>query len=89
MIKTDYGSLLKEMRLRAGFTQEKLAAVLHRTKSCISKFEKGDKLPDIATFVAWAYATGETERAALVVFGVELINNAQHFVSMMFTFWLV
>lgn len=52
-----YGALLRAIRKRAGLSQEKLAEKLNRTKSCISKFENNNKMPDMHTFLEWIKKT--------------------------------
>ena len=44
---SDVGTIIKEHRIRAGFTQNDLAAVLHVTDKAISKWERGICLPDV------------------------------------------
>ena len=44
---SDVGNIIKEHRIRAGFTQNDLAAVLHVTDKAISKWERGICLPDV------------------------------------------
>ena len=41
------GRLIKECRIRAGYTQVSLAEVLHVTDKAISKWERGICLPDV------------------------------------------
>ncbi|MFP3393270.1 helix-turn-helix domain-containing protein [Brevibacillus sp. SIMBA_040] len=89
MFLTDYATLMKKMRIRAGLTQEQLAALLNRTKSCICKFEKGDKLPDIHTFMSWVRATDATEVAVAVLCGVDTTSIIQQVMGMLFTLWLI
>ena len=44
---SDVGNIIKEHRVRAGFTQNALAAALHVTDKAISKWERGICLPDV------------------------------------------
>ncbi|WP_400162884.1 multiprotein-bridging factor 1 family protein [Brevibacillus sp. TJ4] len=85
----DYGPLLKTMRVRAGLSQDQLAEKLHRTGSCISKFESGKKVPDMNTFMAWVHATGTMEVAVAVLCGMDGISIMQQLLGMMFAFWLI
>ncbi|MFD2614470.1 helix-turn-helix domain-containing protein [Paenibacillus gansuensis] len=74
------GALLKTFRERAGISQEKLAALLHRTQSCISKFEKNQKVLDIQTFVNWTKVTGNAEAGIAFLYGVDpasIIDSVQ------------
>lgn len=84
-----YGALLKTMRNRAGLTQDELADRLHRTGSCISKFESDKKKLDLDTFMAWVNATGTTEVAVAVLCGMDGISIMQQVMGMMFSFWLL
>ena len=42
------GKIIKELRIKAGFTQKALAEALHITDKAVSKWERGLCLPDIA-----------------------------------------
>lgn len=66
------GLLLQKCRQKAGLTQEQLAMKLNRSQSCISKFEKGHKLPDIFTIMDWARVTATQEAIALFVAGTDV-----------------
>lgn len=44
---SNVGNIIKEHRIRAGFTQNTLAAALHVTDKAISKWERGICLPDV------------------------------------------
>jgi transcriptional regulator with XRE-family HTH domain len=52
-MRLNFGSILHACRTRAGISQERLAELLNKSRSCISKYEQGHKLPDIQTFLAW------------------------------------
>jgi len=65
------GTLLKACRERAGISQEKLAGLLHRTQSCISKLEKDKKVLDISTFVNWTKFTDNMEVGIAFLYGVD------------------
>lgn len=84
----EYGQMLREMRIRAGLTQEELAHELNRTKSCVSKYERGWKLPDIETFRNWVRITKESRYAVVQLFGAELIMQISNFTSTGFMFML-
>lgn len=43
------GDLLREARLRAGLTQDELAARAETARSQISRYERGDVLPSLET----------------------------------------
>lgn len=65
------GKLLKYIRVRAGFSQETMASLLHRTQSCISKIESGRMKVDIETFVQWTRLTNSTEVGIAFLYGVD------------------
>ncbi len=46
MVET--GKIIKELRIKAGFTQKALAEALHITDKAVSKWERGLCLPDVA-----------------------------------------
>ncbi len=48
MVET--GKIIKELRIKAGFTQKALAESLHITDKAVSKWERGLCLPDVALF---------------------------------------
>ncbi|MEQ9484946.1 helix-turn-helix domain-containing protein [Coleofasciculus sp. F4-SAH-05] len=50
--------LLREVRERAGLTQEQLAECLETTQSIISKCERGERRLDIVELRAWCQAIG-------------------------------
>ncbi len=43
----DFGERLKNYRIKRGLSQENLATSLHKNKSTISRYEKGELLPDV------------------------------------------
>lgn len=51
------GAILRAARERKGLSQEKLAEKLHRSRSCISKFETNQKTIDVPTFIFWMNTT--------------------------------
>ncbi|MFM6193242.1 MAG: helix-turn-helix domain-containing protein [Planktothrix sp.] len=50
--------LLREVRERAGVTQEQIAERLETTQSIISKCERGERRLDIIELKAWCQALG-------------------------------
>ncbi|MED3687315.1 helix-turn-helix transcriptional regulator [Peribacillus butanolivorans] len=69
-----FGSVLQACRERAGLSQEELAHQLNRTQSCVSKFEKDRKVPDIGTFMQWVQVTNAPEVAVAYLYGMDGIN---------------
>lgn len=78
----DYGKILKGFRETAGFTQQELADLLNRSRSCISKFESNRKLTDIATFREWAQITNSEIQAAAILFGTDIFANVTQVLSL-------
>jgi len=65
------GNLLKACRERAGMSQVKLALLLNRTQSSISKLEKDHNPVDIDTFRDWTKATNQIEVGIAFLYGVD------------------
>lgn len=65
------GKLLKAFRERAGYSQETMAALLHRTQSCISKIEQDKRVLDVDTFIKWTRFTNCTEAGIAFLYGVD------------------
>ncbi|MBD8037126.1 helix-turn-helix transcriptional regulator [Solibacillus sp. A46] len=78
----DYGKILKGFRETAGFTQQELADLLNRSRSCISKFESNRKLTDIATFREWVKVTNCEFQAMVVLFGTDIFANVSQALSL-------
>lgn len=78
----DYGQILKGFREAAGYTQQELADLLNRSRSCISKFESNRKLMDIETFKNWAQVTNSEIQAAAVLFGTDIFANVTQVLSL-------
>ena len=78
----DYGQILKGFREAAGYTQQELADMLNRSRSCISKFESNRKLMDIETFKNWAQVTNSEIQAAAVLFGTDIFANMTQVLSL-------
>lgn len=78
----DYGKALKGFRESAGFTQQQMADLLNRSRSCISKFESNRKLMDISTFKHWAQVTNSEVQAAAILFGTEIFSQATQVLSL-------
>lgn len=71
------GPLLKACREKAGLSQEELAERLNRSQSCISRIEKGRKVPDINTFMSWINCTNAPEVAIAWIYGMDGITILQ------------
>ncbi|MGN7403503.1 helix-turn-helix domain-containing protein [Cytobacillus praedii] len=80
-----FGAILKNCRERAGLTQEQLAEMLHRSRSCISKIEADKKTLDAATLIRWGDATSAKEVVCAIVYGIDpnlIMQHMQTFLSL-------
>ena len=53
-MKTQFGNILLRRRKELGFTQEYIAKALHLSAQAISKWERGETMPDILLLPALA-----------------------------------
>lgn len=86
-----YGAILKALRVRANLTQQELADKLHRSRSCISKYEKETKTIDMPTFMQWIQITDGQVAAAAMMFGMDalsIINQLLPFIGGGFIWWM-
>ncbi|MGN7043009.1 helix-turn-helix domain-containing protein, partial [Bacillus safensis] len=65
------GVVLRKARVQAGISQEKLAEMLSRSRSCISKIENDQKMLDVPTYVRWMEATNAKEAMIATLCGVD------------------
>lgn len=80
--KVGFGAVLRACRERAGLTQEQLAEKLHRSRSCISKFESDKKTLDVMTLIRWTDVTNSKEIAYMIVSGIEPMMILQQMMTM-------
>lgn len=90
MVKIKFGAVLQACRERAGLSQEELAFRLNRSQSCVSRFEKDKKVPDIATFVQWMNVTQATEVAVAFLYGLDGVSILQNIMQLLggFISWI-
>lgn len=67
---------LKEAREGAELTQIEMAEKLNMTQSHVSKYERGRRDIDLATFMRWVQVTNSEMQAATILFGTEIFNMA-------------
>ncbi|MED3508043.1 helix-turn-helix transcriptional regulator [Bacillus velezensis] len=84
--KLKLGTLLRSTRERAGLSQEHLAELLHRSRSCISKFENDKKSLDVPTYVRWMEATNAKEAMIATLCGIDPSAVAQSIQNIMTLF---
>lgn len=75
------GTIMQACREKAGFSQEKMAEILNRSRSCISKFENGHKVPDLQTMVQWAEVTGTREVIISFIYGMDGLTILQNLIT--------
>lgn len=66
-----YGQVLRAARIKAGMSQEELAARLHINQSDVSKYESGAKEPRISIFRDWTFVTQAQEVMVGFLCGVD------------------
>ncbi|WP_343206481.1 helix-turn-helix transcriptional regulator [Bacillus sp. B15-48] len=69
-----FGAVLKACRIRAGISQEDLAARLYINQSDVSKYETDRKEPTMSLFQAWMSNTQTPEIAVAFLYGMDGIS---------------
>lgn len=78
-----FGAILQACRERAGLSQEEIAEKLHRSRSCISKFENDKKTLDAQTLIEWAKATQANEVVVAFLYGMDGLGMIQNVMSLL------
>ncbi|MFD0868807.1 helix-turn-helix domain-containing protein [Paenibacillus residui] len=73
-----FGAIMQACRERAGLTQEQMAELLHRSQSCISKYEKDHKAPDVQTLIQWINITNAKEVFVAFLCGIDGVSIMQN-----------
>ncbi|MCT1577979.1 helix-turn-helix domain-containing protein [Oceanobacillus kimchii] len=68
----EIGKQLKKMRKRKGWSQEKMSAVMHISRSNISRMESGKLAVKYREFVKWAKSTQSQDLAMSLFFNIDL-----------------
>lgn len=76
------GAILQACRERAGLTQEEMADRLNRSQSCVSKFEKDRKMPDLPTLIHWLNITNTKEVLVAYLCGMDGLAIMQHILNL-------
>lgn len=79
----DLGVVMQKCREKAGLSQERLALLLNRSRSCISKIENGRKVLDAQTLYQWTEATGTREVFVSFLYGADAPSIIQNVLSVM------
>lgn len=69
----DYGTLLRKMRLKRGFTQDDLAERLNISRTNISKMENGKQGIQVEDFFAWVKSTNGQELLIAFLHNTDII----------------
>lgn len=80
------GIVLRKARLQAGISQERLAEILSRSRSCISKIENDQKVLDVPTYVRWMEATNAKEAMIATLCGIDPLAVTQQITAIMALF---
>ncbi|CAL8900243.1 helix-turn-helix domain-containing protein [Bacillus pumilus] len=80
------GVVLRKARVQAGISQEKLAEMLSRSRSCISKIENDMKVLDVPTYVRWMEATNAKEAMIATLCGIDPLAVTQQITAIMALF---
>lgn len=78
----ELGAILKACRKRANLSQEKLAELLHMSRSCISKIENDEKAVTARVLLDWVTVTNAREVLIAYLCGVDGITIMQTILSM-------
>ncbi|MGM0967177.1 MAG: helix-turn-helix domain-containing protein [Bacillota bacterium] len=80
------GVVLRKARVQAGISQERLAEMLSRSRSCISKIENDMKVLDVPTYVRWMEATNAKEAMIATLCGIDPLAVTQQITAIMALF---
>lgn len=80
------GVVLRKARVQAGISQEKLAEMLSRSRSCISKIENDMKVLDVPTYVRWMEATNAKEAMIATLCGIDPLAVTHQITAIMALF---
>ncbi|WP_020615788.1 helix-turn-helix domain-containing protein [Paenibacillus daejeonensis] len=78
MKELNLGAVLKACRVRAGYCQEKMAELMYKSQSDISKIERDQKEPGIKTMLHWAEVTNAKEVVVAYIFGMDGMSIIQN-----------
>ena len=81
-MRFELGAILRAVRVRAGLSQEELAARLNYNQSDISKFETGAKEPTASTLIKWLKVTNAHEVLVAYLCGLDGIAIMQNILGM-------
>lgn len=77
------GAILKACRVRAGLSQEQIAAKLYISRSNISKLETDQLKLDVPTLIQWANVTNAKEVVVAFLMGVDGVTIMSTILTML------
>ncbi|MED0670562.1 helix-turn-helix transcriptional regulator [Aneurinibacillus aneurinilyticus] len=78
-----FGAILQACRERAGLTQEQMAELINRSRSCISKLENDRKTLDAQTLIEWGKVTQANEVVVAFLYGMDGLGMIQNVMSLL------
>ncbi|WP_168006852.1 helix-turn-helix domain-containing protein [Alkalicoccus luteus] len=66
-----FGDVMKIARKRAGMTQEKMAQLMHRSRSSVVKMENNQQVIDVNDFKRWMNLTNAKDMAVIAIAGLD------------------
>lgn len=72
LLVIEYGAVIQACRKRAGLSQEKLAELMNRSKSCISKYEQNHKVMDMHTLFRFVDITKSQDALMAMASGMDV-----------------
>ncbi|QKS70218.1 helix-turn-helix transcriptional regulator [Paenalkalicoccus suaedae] len=63
---------MKEARKRAGFTQEYMASLMHRSRSSVVKMERDQQAIEVNDFVRWMKLTNAQDLMVAATLGMDI-----------------
>lgn len=90
MYEIQFGQLLRDMRKKAGMSQEDIALELHMSISNISRLETNKYELKAADLIRWANITNSQELLAAMILGVDVgvLQQALEIVTTLTVGWI-
>lgn len=90
MYEIQFGQLLRDMRKKAGMSQEDIALDLHMSISNISRLETGKYELKAVDLLKWANITNSQEVLAAMVLGIDVavLQQALEMVTTLMVGWI-
>ena len=90
MFQIQFGQLLRDMRKKAGMSQEDIALELHMSISNVSRLETNKYELKAADLIRWANITNSQELLAAMILGVDVgvLQQALEMVTTLMVGWI-